>query len=280
MLKEFKEELKSLIHSGEIHSVWMDSNVREETLGDIWYGGLVLAFTYHNLKFRLDIIGEVRGRFSYTSNGKLVEEEVIDKNEDGLLGKLLHQAGFYKDSDVEAKVNLDLFDNNWADLTVYNYKIDEYYDVDCCSLYDVISGGVQSLLDGFQDVVDVNYQSKEDGSSYEFLERLEYEKYCEYWCKGHKYPYEDLPEALANNGFNGESPASFKEWRELDNNTFNKTDGYTIEAMFKALGVSKVFKKDGTFTKAALKVYDEVSSEFFDGITDNLDELCEEELCF
>jgi tetratricopeptide (TPR) repeat protein len=30
----------------------------------------------------------------------------------------------------------------------------------------------------------------------------------------------------------------------------------------------------------ALKVYDEVSSEFFDGITDNLDELCEEELCF
>jgi hypothetical protein len=279
MLKEFKEELKSLIHSGEIHSVWMNSDVREETLGDIWYGGHVLRFTYHNLEFRLNITGEVRGSFSYTRNGKLVEEEFTDKNEDGLLGKLLHQAGFYKDSDVEAKVNLDLFNNNWAELAVCDCKTEECYDMDCCSLYDVISGGVQCLLDSFQDEVDVNYQSKEAGTSYDFLERLEYEKYCEDWCKGHKYPYEDLPEALANNGFNGEAPASFKEWRELDNN-FNKTDGYTIEAMFKALGVSKVFKKDGTFTKAALKVYDEVSSEFFDGITDNLDELCEEENCF
>ena len=190
----------------------MIPSMREEALGDIWYGGLVLAFTYHNLEFKLNIVGDVRGSFTYTEKGKVVTEEFTDKNNDGLLGKLLHQAGFYKDSDIgydfdEAKVNLHLLDNNWAELSVYDYKTSEYYDEDVVSLYNVISGGVQNLLDWFKDKVDVNYQLNENGSSYDFLERLQYEEYCEDWCKAHNYPYEDLAKAFSED--RDELPASY-----------------------------------------------------------------------
>lgn len=54
----------------------------------------------------------------------------------------------------------------------------------------------------------------------------------------------------------------------------------TIEDMFKAVGVKKVFKKNGYFTKEALKYYYDVSEKFFDGDDDELDGLCREEHCF
>lgn len=106
------------------------------------------------------------------------------------------------------------------------------------------------------------------------------EKYCKNWCEEHNYPYEDLPEAFDNNGICGvQRPLFFEDWHKF-NKDFCKRDHYSIEGMFKVFGVSKVFDYNEKFTKEALAVYNRVADEFFDGIIDNLDKLCESEACF
>ena len=77
-----------------------------------------------------------------------------------------------------------------------------------------------------------------------------------------------------------ENVVPYEEWKRSDSCKDTRKENYTIEAMFKAKGVSKVFDEKGIFTKEALEKYSEVSDEFFDGITDNLDKLCHDEECF
>lgn len=66
------------------------------------------------------------------------------------------------------------------------------------------------------------------------------------------------------------------EFDDLDESLENMT----IEDMFKAVGVKRVFDKNAHFTKEAESKYNEVAKKFFGGNLDKLDKLCDEEDCF
>jgi len=296
ILEKFKNELASKIYNGEICSVYFNRNVFSEALSDFWYEGNVLVFVYHNLQVFLSIsTGNVEGHFTYKDeDGNLITTDLDDSTE---IADLLHEIGCYKDKEIDRdfggitnvfkegkKVNLSFSEEPYTKIEIFDFEKNNFIgSYKITTLEKTLFEGLDSLINCVKEIADArlneNYQHKENGNSYDFLEYLEYEKYCKDWCKEHNYPYEDLPEAFDNNGFNGECPAFFEEWHELDND-FCKNEHYSIEGMFKAFGISKVFDDDEKFTKEALAVYDSVADKFFDGIIDNLDELCESENCF
>lgn len=309
-LEQFKEDLLDKIYDGTIKNVYVDTDIKDYRQDDSWFGGTVISFDYKNLNARLSINGEVRADITYqywdkeTKQSMIKTEQVVDKNESGKLSRVLKEEyNIFSDNEITTdfaefvncgkmkddgtkeyskKIYLELHDNNWCELELVDNRTDEA--IDCgdnftCTLSEIIEKPVDELLEIIkkyaEDNFDESYEAK--GSDILFVKECEYEKYVKTFCDYLNLKPETLEKALYKDNAT-EQPLSFKEWsKEYED---KRSENYLIDGMFKSKGVSEVFKEDGTFTEEALKVYDEVSDEFFDGITDNLDKLCHEYDCF
>ena len=290
-LEKFKEDLLEKIYNGTIKNVYVDDNVKDYRQDDIWFGGSLIGFDYHNLGINIKAVGDVRCEIIYRyKNGTAKSEYIVDKNNNGELGNFLKSNNIFKDSEItysrkeffpnhdkKAFLNYENGNNNWIEIVIFDKKHNKYIDnYETFSLSEIIDMGVKELIDYIKNVaednLDINYESISESEP--LIEKYNYEKYEKTFCDYLNLKYENLE----NNKF--EHPQSFDEWKKSDNNIDERSRNYTIEGMFKSKGVSKVFDDRGIFTKEALEKYDEVSDEFFDGITDNLDKLCHEEECF
>ena len=290
-LEKFKEGLLEKIYDGTIKNVYVDDNVKDYRQDDIWFGGSLIGFDYHNLEINIKAVGDIRCEVNYRCpNATIKNEYIVDKNNTGSLGSFLKSNNIFKDSEItysrdeffkdktkKAYLNYENGNNNWIEVTIFDKKHDKYIETyEAFSLSEIIDMGVTELIDYIKNVaednLDINYESISENES--LIEKYNYEKYEKNFCDYLNLKYEDIE----NDKF--EHPQSFDEWKRSDNNIDERSKNYTIEGMFKSKGISKVFDDRGIFTKEALEKYNEVSDEFFDGITDNLDKLCHEEECF
>ena len=302
-LDEFKEGMLSKIYDGTIKNVWFDTNVKDYRLNDTWFNDTIFRFDYKNLEVRVTVHNDVRGKIitqkwdEESHQSQFHTEHILDKNNSGELGRRLKKLGINKDSEITTKfadfINekrndknefkikalLELQDNNWTELVIYNKETKKYIDTyEAYALSEFIDMDFDEFLNLVKeyagDKLNENFESKEEGSSYKFIQECDYVKAQKTFCDYLNLRYE----SLEDEGVENIKP--FEEWKRTDECKDTRNENYTIEAMFKSRGVAKVFDDRGVFTKEALEKYDEVSDEFFDGITDNLDSLCHEEECF
>lgn len=286
----FKEGMLSKIYDGTIKNVWFDTDVKDYKMDDIWFNDTIFQFDYKNLEVRVTFYNDVKGEI--TAQGWNEPKEITDGGE---FRSELKELGINKDSefttDYDAfknekndknepkfKAFIKLEDNNWAELVIYNNETGRYIEnYESYSLSELIDMNFDEFLnlvkEYAKDELNEKFESKEEGPSYKFIQQCDYVKAQKIFCDYLNLHYE----SLENEGVENIKP--FEEWIKTEYKD-TKNENYTIEAMFKSRGVSKVFDDKGIFTEEALKVYDEVAKEFFNDNIDNLDKLCSEEKCF
>lgn len=298
----FKEGMLSKIYGGTIKNVWFDTDVKDYRLNDAWFNDTIFRFDYKNLEVRVTVHNDVRGKITTqkwdeeSHQSQFHTEHIVDKNNSGELGRRLKELGINKDSEIttnfadfinekrndknefKIKALLELQDNNWAELVIYNNETEKYIEnYETYSLSEFIDMNFDEFLnlvkEYAKDELNEKFESKEEGSSHKFIQECDYVKAQKTFCDYLNLHYE----SLENKGV--ENIKHIEDWIKTEYKD-TRNENYTIEAMFKSRGVSKVFNDKGIFTEEALKVYDEVANEFFNGNIDNLDKLCSEEKCF
>jgi hypothetical protein len=311
-LEQFYENLISKIYDGTIKDVYVNNDIKDYRQDNRWFNGEVISFNINNLKVKLDVVGGVRANVIYQYWDKEAKqtmtksEPVIDKNFSGKLGETLKKDfNIFSDAEITTdfaefincgkmkedgtkeyskKVYIDYYNESQCELVITDNRTDE--NIDCgdqvfYELPEVIKDFDKFLNEVKEyagDRLDENYETKTSG--YEsIVPQYEYEKEKKLFLDILNYKPE-VYEKYEYNKEDIERIESFKDFKDKFLENYDRKREYTIEAMFKSKGVAKVFDDRGVFTKEALEKYDEVSDEFFDGITDNLDKLCHEEDCF
>ena len=138
----------------------------EEKNDEIWYGDNLITIYYNDYKIELNTCGETRGTIVYRDkNGTIQIEDYCDKNEDGLVGKILKRIGVVSDREFEnvygnyddeeqmirdfeemeqegKKVLIASWDNNWFELDTYHKDNDDKYNL----VYDSAEESIESIL--------------------------------------------------------------------------------------------------------------------------------------
>ena len=278
-IMDFKNQMLEKMYDGTIKNVYFDTDIKDYRQDDIWFGGSMISFDYHNLTVDIKATGEIRAEVIYKDeNNKIIHDSFVDKNDDGM-GRYLKNLGIYSDNEIlnqsqdydkikknvekqlqkddvkKIYINYENGNNNWFEIVIYDNKNEEYLDTyEAYALTEILDLGMDGILDYVKDVAednfDENYEVNEMVSH--FIENVCFEKAQDEFIKKNNL---DAVQYERENKYNVIS---------VDDNEIKKMyKNYTPEAMFKFYGISKPFDSKGYPTIEAKQSLKDINNVFF-----------------
>lgn len=170
-MNQIEQIMNSLAENPRITNLRYSQEIQDELLDDIMYGGDLITFTVDG-KYDIKIVacGDVDIDVTYKDvSGKLITDNVRDKNNTGYVGRFLRDdVGItdcaqytYNKEDFESgkyghKAYIEIQNNNWIECWIYDREKKEYVDTSdwIASISEIIGGSADDLIN------DIDYYIK------------------------------------------------------------------------------------------------------------------------